>query len=86
MIARLLDSVQALAGVRDAGIEPAELAAEYADSFLLVSDCRQLHLSPHQLNALQSLDDMLADRDPSTIGDADVRAAAQRALAALETA
>jgi hypothetical protein len=85
MITRLVDSLEALAGIRIPDGEPAELAGEFADAFLLASDCRQLQLSREQLEALQQVDTMLAERDSSAIRDPDVRAAARRALQALQT-
>ena len=84
MIARLLDSVRALAEADDAGIDSADLAAEFADAFLLASDCRQLLLSAPQMEALGRLDRMLAEREPVVTIDEDVRGAAKRALATLQ--
>ena len=84
MIARLLDSVRALAGATPADADAADLAAEFADAFLLASDCRQLLLSADQMEALGRLDRMLAEREPLAAIDDDVRGVAKRALATLQ--
>jgi hypothetical protein len=71
------------------------LAADYADALLLVSDCRQLELTPDQLGALERVDTLLervaltrGARPREEIGHGPawnpIRAAAAAALVALD--
>ena len=77
-------------------VNPAELALDFDDAFRLVCDCPQIRLTSEQLARLRSLDAILekmgaaesaAFWTPRAIRDsgewAEVRAAAQRALASL---
>ena len=81
MITRLLDSVRALADAGAAGEPLEEAAQEFADAYMLASDCPQVRLSADEADGLRALDEMLAE------GEVDrerLRATASRTLQYLE--
>jgi hypothetical protein len=81
MITRLLDSVRALASADAGGAPLAEAAHEFADAYMLASDCPQVRLSADEADALRALDKLLAEDD---VDRERLRATASRTLQYLE--
>jgi hypothetical protein len=86
MIARLIETLRVLASPAPTS----DVAGDFADAFLLVSDCPQIRLTQEQIESLSSLDALLERASNGGNLDvakrAEVRAAALHALKTLEHA